>query len=160
MESSLMRTLAAMPASELARLAEANVVATFRIGFDTDGRCVLWKIRFKNGRDALFVLAPAAASHFTKAVRRQARKRRWSDDGAAVSTIDLTQQDWNTTQTPATSYRLETFDDAVVVALPAELEPFQAMRLSPVLAVRLADLHWDEIQKGVLRDGGAVPLRS
>jgi len=157
MDSSLMRALAAMPASELARIAEANTVATFRIGFDTEGRCALWKFRFKDGRQALFALMPSLAIHFTKAVRRQARKRRWSDDGAAAGTIDLTQDDWDTMQNAAVSYRLEALDDAIVIALPAEHAPFQAIRLSPALAVRLADLHWDEIQKGVLRESAAAP---
>ena len=150
--ASVMRNVAAMPAAELARMADANVVATFMVGFDTEGRCVLWKLRFKDGREALFVLAPVTAIHFTKSTRRQARKRRWADTEPAIDVPVLTQADWDTFQNAIFRYRLETFDDAIVIALPDEQGLVQAIRLSPALAVRLADAHWDEIQKGKLRE--------
>jgi hypothetical protein len=155
---SLMRALAAMPAGELARIAGANTVATFMVGFDTDGRCVLWKLRFTDKREALFVLAPVAAIHFTKSTRRQARKRRWADTEPAIDVPVLTQADWDTFQNAIFRYRLEILDDAIVVAFPVDGGSFQAIRLPPALAVRLADLHWDEIQKGKLREA-AVELQ-
>ena len=155
MNSALMRQLAAAPAADLGRGSVANTVATFIVGFDTEGRCVLWKFRFKDGREALFVLAPATAIHFTKNMRRQVRKRRWADTEPAIDVPVLTQADWDTYQVAITAYRVEAFDDAVVIAFPGERELFQAIRLSPALAVRLADLHWDEIQKGKLRESVA-----
>lgn len=152
-----MRQLADAPAADLDRISVENTVATFMVGFDTEGRCALWKFRFKDGREALFVLTPATAIHFTKNMRRHARKRRWTDTEPAIDVPVLTQADWDTYQTAVAGYRLETFDDAVVIALPVENEFAQAMRLSPALAVRLADLHWDEIQKGKLRDSPSGP---
>lgn len=150
MNTALLRQLAAIPVAELARVSEENAVATFMVGFDTDGRCVLWKLRFKDGREALFVLAPATAIHFAKATRRHARKHRWTDTDPAVAVPALTQADWDTFQVAITSYRLEPLDDMVIITLPTEVD-FQVIRLSPALAVRLADLHWDEIQKGKLK---------
>jgi hypothetical protein len=96
-------------------------------------------------------LAPATAVHFTKNARRQARKRRWADTEPAVDVPVLTQADWDTFQVATTSYRVEAFDDMLIIAFPTQVD-FQVMRLSPALAVRLADLHWDEIQKGKLKD--------
>ena len=154
MTSELMRQLAAIPAADLARTSVVNIVTTFMVGFDTEGRCVLWKVRYKDGREALFVLAPATAIHFTKNTRRQARKRRWTDNDPAVAVPALTQADWDTFQTAITSYRVEPLDDAVIVAFPTDID-FQVIRLSPALAVRLADLHWDEIQKGKLKETGS-----
>lgn len=151
MNTALTRQLAAIPVAELAKVSEANTVTTFMVGFDTDGRCVLWKLRFKDKREALFVLAPATAVHFTKNARRQARKRRWADTEPAVDVPVLTQADWDTFQVATTSYRVEALDDMLIIAFPTQVD-FQVMRLSPALAVRLADLHWDEIQKGKLKD--------
>lgn len=151
MNTALTRQLAAIPVAELAKVSEANTVTTFMVGFDTDGRCVLWKLRFKDKREALFVLAPATAVHFTKNTRRQARKRRWADTEPAVDVPVLTQADWDTFQVATTSYRVEALDDMLIIAFPTQVD-FQVMRLSPALAVRLADLHWDEIQKGKLKD--------
>ena len=156
MNSAPMRQLAAMPAAELARISLANTAATFMIGFDTDGRCVLWKFRFKDGREALFVLAPVTAIHFTKNTRRQARKRRWTDTEPAIDVPVLTQADWDTFQVAITEYRVEALDDAVIIAFPAERDVVQVIRLSPALAVRLTDLHWDEIQKGKLKATAAA----
>ena len=152
-----MSRLADTPAADLDRISAENTVATFMVGFDTEGRCALWKFRFKDGREALFVLSPATAIHFTKSMRRQARKRRWADTEPAIDVPVLTQADWDTYQTAVAGYRLEAFDDAVVIALPVESEFVQVMRLSPALAVRLADLHWDEIQKGKLRETAKEP---
>jgi len=59
-----MRQLADAPAADLDRISVENTVATFMVGFDTEGRCALWKFRFKDGREALFVLTPATAIHF------------------------------------------------------------------------------------------------
>ena len=151
MNTALMRQLAAIPVAELARVSGENTVATFMVGFDTDGRCVLWKLRFKDKREALFVLAPATAIHLTKNMRRQARKRRWTDTGSTVDVPVLTQADWDTFQLATTTYRMEALDDMVIIAFPTQVD-FQVMRLPPALAVRLADLHWDEIQKGKLKD--------
>jgi len=149
-----MRQLAAVPAADLDRSSVANTVATFMVGFDTEGRCALWKFRFNDRREALFVLMPATAIHFTKNTRRIARRRRWADTAPRIDVPTLTQADWDTFENALTAYRMEAFDNALVVAFPAERQLFQAIRLSPALAVRLADLHWDEIQKGKLRDSG------
>ncbi|SRR5437016_2350660 len=149
--------LSDVPTSELVRLSDNTRVQSYAIGFSLNGVCVLWKLRFeKNAITELFTIAPAIAVHFTKQTRRAQRKYKWPDSqNWPDDPPEFTEADWdfkNSKYPVVVAYRAEGFSDALIVALQIGIDLLRVIRLSPEQAVQIAELHWDEIQSGTLRD--------
>jgi hypothetical protein len=74
----------------------------------------------------------------------------WPDDPPAVTDKDRDMR--NNRLGIAIGCRVDSFRDALVVALQFEKGLVQVLRLLPAQAVQIAALHWDEVRRGALRD--------
>jgi hypothetical protein len=145
-----------LTSDEMVRLSEANIVESYNLGFSSNGSIVLWKLRFRSGKVDLFWVASPVAVHFAKATRRFMRKYRWpKTKDWPDNAPEFTAEDWdflNSKYPAVVVFETHAFSDAVITAVKIGPDTFQVIRLTPEHAVQIAELHWEQLQKGKLRD--------
>jgi hypothetical protein len=145
-----------IPLSELIALSEHNELKSYMIWGSTDGRVVIWKLRFKDDREEVCFLAPALAVHFTKSTESAAVRHRWpASSDWPDEPPEVTEEDRDLSKNrlgTQIACRIESFTDGLVVAFHGPSNYGVVTKLSPALAVQIAELHRDLIDNGTLRD--------
>jgi hypothetical protein len=110
-----------MPKPDIVALAQPNQVDSYMTWFATDGSIVAWKVRLKNNREEVLILAPAVAVHFTHSAEKAMIRHGWSpssdwpDDPPVITDAEIDEQKNKFGQ--MTECRIESFNDLLVVAL-------------------------------------------
>jgi hypothetical protein len=118
-----------LPEAEPVRLSQNTQVEAYTIGFDLARKAVIWKLPFNNDCTETYFLAPAVAVHFTKGMRKAARKYKWlASQNRSDNAPAIIEEDWDFVHSKfdmVTAQRTVAFHDGLVSALPIRKDLFR-----------------------------------